>query len=270
MTEHLTNAGYWDGVWRRGALPRPLDPSDSSLNNFANVRWHQYFSEAFRRIKATSRHSQIKLIEVGCGGSIVLPYFRSQFGFCLSGLDYSPVGCDISNAIHAASGITADIRHGDMFDPPRDWIGAFDIVYSRGLVEHFWPTTMPLRALAQFCKPDGHVLTVIPNFAGLLGAVQKYASPAIYNLHVRLSADDLSAAHSECGLEVIECRYLLTLNLSVVNFSGPGARISEGLGLRLAAWPTKAMWCLHKLGLPEFPTATLSPYIVCLARKSSS
>jgi SAM-dependent methyltransferase len=270
MTEHLTDAKYWDGVWGRGASPKPLDPRDTSLDNFAKRRWHLYFQDTFRQIGAIGNRRPQKLIEVGCGGSIVLPYLGSEFGLDLAGLDYSPAGCRLSDAIHAAAKIPADIRQGDMFEPPNDFVGKFDIVYSRGLVEHFRPTEIALNALAKLCRPGGYLVTAIPNFAGFLGSIQKYVNRPIYRLHVPLSARDLRAAHIDCGLEVLDCRYLFTVNFSVVNFSGREAIISESLGLRLAAGLTKTIWLLQEYGLPEMPSKTLSPYIVCLAKKTAS
>lgn len=266
----LTDASYWDRIWHNRVVPRPMNPHDSSLNNFANARWHEYFQEVFCKVGLTPSGNNRSLLEVGCGGSILLPYFRSEFGFEVAGLDYSEVGCDLSRAIHAAANIPADIRQGDMFDPPVDWLEAFDVVYSRGLVEHFSSTAAAVRALARLCRPGGYLITEIPNMAGFLGSLQKFANRQIYERHVPLTATELAEAHSESGLLVQDCRYILTVNFSAVNFSGQDSRVPEWLGLRLAAWSTKLIWTLQKMGLPETPTRTMSPYIVCLAQKPFS
>src|SRR5438105_3266212 len=75
---------YWDDMWLTDALPKPLD-----------------FSPGIR-VKPVSRHirdfvvAHIEhlgrapaVVEVGCGGSVWLPYFRQVLGWRAAGVDYS-------------------------------------------------------------------------------------------------------------------------------------------------------------------------------------
>jgi SAM-dependent methyltransferase len=233
-TEHLTHAGYWDRVWDGHSVSRPLDPNDRTLNNFMNLELHQFFQRVFRRI-IPSNCEGIQLIELGCGGST----------------------------------IPADIRLGDMFDPPHDMIGAFDVVFSSGLVEHFSPTTDVIEVSVRFCKPGGHLITLVPNLAGALGFLQRLLNKPVYDLHVPLSLDDLVQAHRDCGLDIVDFGLIGTVNFSVLNFSGPQSRVSPRIGLRLASWTSKIVWIMRRIGMPDMPNRLFSPYIACIAKKPS-
>jgi SAM-dependent methyltransferase len=213
-----------------------------------------------------SRSSAVRLLEVGCGGSVFLPYFRSEYGFEITGLDYSEIGCEKSRAIQNAANIPADIHQGDMFEPPGGLPGAFDFVCSFGLVEHFRPTETAISALAQFCRPGGYLLTTVPNLCGILGDIQSKMNREIYDQHVPLSLEELGNAHLRAGLQVIECAPIGTLNMMVLNFSGPKSWIPEVIGLPLAAFVSRVAWALHRGGLPERPSLRLSPYLGCLSR----
>jgi hypothetical protein len=128
-------------------------------------------------------------------------------------------------------------------------------VFSLGLAEHFMPTTSIINALSAFLQPSGWLITAVPNMHGILGMLQRLANPAVYHVHVTLSPTELAAAHRASGLSVLSAQHLMTVNFSVVNFSGPGSRLPPGTGLRLASWTSKLIWTLERAGLPEFRMA---------------
>jgi len=270
MTESLTSPSYWDSIWQRKTTAKPLDPKSSALRDFGRCQWDAYFRRILSRTELLSPGSPRRLLEVGCGGSVFLPYFRKEFGFDIAGIDYSEVGCAKSRAIHSAAQTPAEIHECNMFDPPAHLRHGFDLVCSFGLVEHFRPTESAIETLAQFCRPGGYLLTTVPNLRGLPGAIQKRMNSAIYDLHVPLSAAELSACHKRCGLEVVESGPIGTLNLMALNFSGPGSRVPEMLGLACSASITRLALFLHKLGLPQRPSEFASPYLGCLARVSTT
>ncbi len=264
--EKLTTRAYWDGVWRHAKIPQPLDPHSTALKDFGRRQWDQYLRRMLGRTNLLCASYPVRLLEVGCGGSVLLPYFYKEFNFSVSGLDYSAFGCAKSRAIHEAARVPAEIYHGDMFDPPSQLQSQFDLVCSFGLIEHFRPPEEAITAISRFCRPGGYLLTTVPNLRGMLGAIQKAVNPPVYELHAPMSVTALAAAHSRSGLEVIEASPFGTINLMVVNFSGSGSRIPETLGLGLTACVSRTFWALHKLGLPERASAFTAPYLGCLAK----
>jgi 2-polyprenyl-3-methyl-5-hydroxy-6-metoxy-1,4-benzoquinol methylase len=262
----LTDVAYWDRTWSDRAIPVPLDPRAPGLNGVVQRRWHRYFADAFRRIGIAPGD---RILEAGCGGSVFLPYFAREFGLVAEGIDNSPEGCALSEAIAARATLRTAIHCDDVLSPPERLKGRYRVVYSMGLAEHFRPTTQILDALAAFLQPGGWLISVVPNMHGLVGGLQKAVDPEVYGVHVPLSPEALAQAHRDCGLAVESAEHVMTANFSVVNFSGASSRVRPNVGLRAASWASKAVWVLEKAGLPEIPNGVTSPYVAVLARKGA-
>jgi len=264
--ESLTDPDYWDRTWSARAIPEPLDPRSTGLNSTVARRWHRFFSQAFASLGVRAGD---RVLEAGCGGSVFLPYFVAEYGLEAEGLDNSPEGCELSNAIAKRSGILTPIHFGDVLHPPASLLGRYRAVFSLGLAEHFTPTTSVISALTAFLQPSGWLITVVPNMHGIVGMLQKLVDPGVYRVHVPLSPAELAEAHRSCALSVFSAQHVMTANFSVVNFSGLGSRVAPGFGLRLASWTSKLVWMLERAGLPEIPNGWTSPYVVVVAQRAS-
>ena len=260
---HLTDVAYWDRSWSGRPVPKPLDPEAAGLNGTLQRSLHKFFTEVFGKIGIERGE---RIVEAGSGGSIILPYFNSQFGLRAEGIENSSAGTGMSLAIAAKAGVDTPIHDADLFDLPPHLLQRYDIVFSYGLVEHFRPTTVILDRLNAITRPGGHLVTLIPNMRGLMGRIQKIANPDVYAIHVPLNARNLADAHRASGLEVLESGYFMTANFSAINFAG-SRRISQKYGQRLASWSSKSIWLLEQLGMPQIPNSLTSPYAFTIARK---
>lgn len=260
---------FWNGLWRSSDTPRPVDPSDKALHNWVNRQFHQLFERLFDR----SRTPGMALLEVGCGKSAWLPYFAREFAFKISGLDYSPVGCEMAKKILFVNAIPGDIVEADLFHPPAHLFGGFDVVTSFGLVEHFDDTTSCIKALSRFLKPEGLIITSIPNMVGWVGAIQKIVNRPVYDIHQLIDPAKLKEAHTNAGLDVLECAYFISSNFGVNNLAGlptntPSYFLKKVL-LGILARASMLVWWMEGIGI-KFPTNRLtSPYITCVARTSA-
>src|SRR5262249_589370 len=146
---------------------------------------------------------------------------------------------------------------------------AFDAVVSFGVVEHFVPTSRVVLALARFIRPGGVVVTIVPNMAGWLGALQKRLDRGIYELHVPLTPLSISQAHEEAGLEVLDARYVSTgeFYVGIPGENGDKAAFGAGLALNAMRFLSKVLWLAENLSCPVPSTARLSPYVGCAARR---
>lgn len=260
---HLTNVAYWDRNWANRPVPDALDPLAPGLNATLARSLHKFFSQALETIGA--KRGDL-IVEAGSGGSIILPYLSTRFGLRAEGIENSRIGSDMSRAIAAKTGVDTPIHEADLFNVPQQLLQRYDIVFSYGLVEHFQPTTLILDRLGDIARPGGHLITIVPNMRGLIGALQKLADPETYEIHVPLSANDLAQAHRDSGFDVIESGYLMTANFSVVNFAGSHWFASHA-GPRLASWASKLVWLAERFVMPELPNGLTSPYAFVLARK---
>lgn len=255
---------HWDGVWESTKMPARLDGGSKALNDYPAHAFHQYFEDVFSRLPPPPGAT---LIELGCGRSVWLPYFATTFGLNVAGLDYSQAGCDQAKSLLARDQVQGDIRCGDIFDPPADMRANYDVVASFGLVEHFSDTADCLRHCAAFAKPGGTIITTIPNMFGGNGLLTRLINRPVYDMHVPINLAMLRSAHANAGLEVIDVRYLMPINLSVVypppSWPAPFRKAINGSFFLTS----KAVWLLDRLGMPLPTTAAFSPYLACVARK---
>jgi SAM-dependent methyltransferase len=206
-------------------------------------------------------------LEIGAARSTWLPYFNREFGFQVAGIDYSEVGCTQARAILDRAGVDGTIVCADFFSPPAELLGAFDVVVSFGVAEHFRDTPAALARFAGFLKPGGLMITSVPNLTGLVGWIQKRVGRKIYDIHVPLDRDDLSLAHQRAGLNVRACGYFMSANFSVLNFADWPRGLAYTLAVKLESALTMLVWALELRGLKIRPNKLTSPYVVCLATK---
>src|SRR5438105_4281957 len=160
---------YWDLSWQSETqLPETFEPAVGGARGVFRRQFHAFFVERLAPIAPPGA----SLIEVGCGRSQLLPYFAKQFGLQVTGLDYSAVGCEKARRMLERDGVDGEIICANLWDRRTPTARQYDVVFSFGPVEHFDDTSRVIDALAQYARPGGVVLTLIPNMRGAVGAVQ--------------------------------------------------------------------------------------------------
>lgn len=256
----------WDKMWAaKDALPKAIKPTSPGLRNYVNRHFHRYFVNAFARYNTTGR----SLLEIGCARSAWLPYFAKEFGFVVTGLDYSELGCEQAEQILAREGVPGRVVHADLFSPPHDLLAGFDVVVTFGVVEHFPDTLGCVRAIAQYLKPRGLLITNIPNEAGLVGWLQCKADKDFYDAHVPLDRDQLRLAHATAGLSVVSCDYFFFAHFGVVNLDSwkRNRPMVYQLAYHLNLAVSATAWLVEPYVAFLRPNAFTSPYIMCLATR---
>jgi len=267
MKNDKAGKAYWDEVWTGDTLPLPVDPGQTNLDNYVNVRFHEFFSKTFSRVDP--RHKL--LLEVGCANSSWLPYFSQQFGFKIFGLDYSEIGCEESRKILLNAGVQGDVVCADFFSPPASLMGAFDVVVTFGVVEHFADTQSCIDALSRFLKPGGLLVTIIPNMVGLIGRLEKIINRPVYDIHVPLDPGNLADMHGLSKLDVLQCDYFLSTHFGVLNLNGLDPTSLDwkikNKFLKALLHLSKLIWLYEGAFDQLKPNRLFSPYINCLAQK---
>lgn len=254
---------HWDESWARTNLPPAIDPRGRGLNHRVDRELHAYLQGIF----GMARRPDCRILEIGCGNSVLLPYIAREFGFEPSGLDYSELGCRRAEESLAREQIGGTIHCEDFFAPSKQLLSRFDFVISWGVAEHFAPTERCLSAFSEFLKPGGTLVTIIPNMTGLIGALVKAADRAVYDIHVPLDLEMLACAHAAAGLDVVRAEYLMLFNLNVVNLEGRADRLWYRPAVRLRSWISKTVWIVEPLVPFVRPNRITSPYVACVATK---
>lgn len=261
---HKAERAHWERVWCESNLPSGANPEVGGIRNLFVRRMDELFRGIF-----TERVEGQRMLELGCGASVWLPYFAKRFGFRVSGIDYSQTGCRLAEEILNKEDVDGRIYQSDFFNPPDCLLECFDVVYSAGVVEHFDPTEACIAAFAKYLAPGGLMITTVPNMTGAGGWLQRTFNRQVYDIHVPLSREALKAAHEAAGLRVERCSYFLSSGC-VVSTSGlmPGIlttakqQVIDSLR-RLAA---VTWWVEDKVvRIPE--TRFLAPFVICVARK---
>lgn len=104
-------------------------------------------------------------------------------GAHVAGVEYAPRSFAETVRLFEHARQSADLRHEDIFDTS---FGAeFDVVYSFGLVEHFFGDALRILVRKHFelLKRDGTAIIVIPDFKRFYGRVLKWINRPNYDTH---------------------------------------------------------------------------------------
>jgi SAM-dependent methyltransferase len=264
---------YWNQSWSASELPDLVDPRAPGLDNFVQRRFHALFEALLARQETRGK----RLIEFGCARSTWLPYFAAEFGFDVSGIDYSQAGCEQARAILRRANLPGQVTRADFFTPPVELEARFDFGVSFGVAEHFQDTAACITAFSRFLRTGGRLLTVVPNMAGAGGLLQKLLSRAVFDIHVPLDAPLLIAAHERAGFEVERGGYFLSTHFGVCNLNGVPEntwmwrfkRLTLTLLTRLSMVAWLAEERLGSLAGTPLPwiQRIFSPYVYCWAVK---
>ena len=258
---------YWTTVWKERPLPPELDIHSRSVNRYPEKALHKMFVEIFQGdMKGKT------LLEIGCGSSVFLSYFKKTFGFNISGIDYSETGCEASKAILKREGLEGEIVFGDAFNPPEHLLNRFDVVCSFGVVEHFDDTADTLMRFAKFVKPGGILLTFVPNFVGATGYLHKILNRPVYDIHVPISREFLGESLKKAGLEVFFNKYFLALSFLITLQGKNGERIPyffmKKVVVKTIRNASKIVWLIESV-LGTIPAGRIfSAGVLAAARKN--
>jgi 2-polyprenyl-3-methyl-5-hydroxy-6-metoxy-1,4-benzoquinol methylase len=235
-----TSAAYWDGFWRRRRLTGLATRTS-------------YFHRRLIALLSTHVTPGASVLEVGCGGSVWLPALARGGADCW-GIDYSRPGLDLLARTLERQCARATLVAGDFFDASALPAHRFDLVYSVGLVEHFSPPDMLLGRIAEVLAPGGTVITVIPNFTGVWGRLQRRIDRPVYDTHVVYAPAELDQVHADAGFQAVQpAAFFGGFAPLVVNAGRTLGRLPRPLGFVITgtAWAMQqaVAWSTHVLPL---------------------
>lgn len=260
---------YWDEAWRHTPLPKAVNPKGYGISNYITRRFHEYFIQTFKHIDTKGK----RFLEIGCAKSVWLPYFAKEFGFQVSGIDYSEVGCVKAKEILEKENVAGEIICADLFSPPLNLLGAYDVVVSFGVVEHFEDTCAVIAALAKYVKNNGIIITNIPNMVGHIGLVQKKINRPVYDIHQQIDCLDLARAHECAGMGILKCDYFISTSYGICNLIGLPENTASWFIKKIAlAGLTRLsylVWYIEEKTTQLKANRYFAPYINCVAKKIS-
>lgn len=211
MSLNLTTREYWQKAHADIAWPRLVD-------SYADRETYRVFLPLMRQKDGGS------ILELGCGDSYWLPFWRNTYSMEIAGLDY--VSSRVEAARRNIAAVTffsrkvqPDLRCADIKDLQTDWLGRFDVVYSRGVMEHFSDPVPNLKTCSQYLAKDGLFVTTVPHLKGMWGRLDKALARFKEWPYQRWDLTDLKQIHEKAGLTVVSASYFRLLDPSILNFS---------------------------------------------------
>ena len=206
----------WEGIYDAG-------PRVSSHVSPDTECWTYELVRVFRKYLPSTGG---RLIEMGCGGSRYLPWIAREMHYAVEGVDYTIAGCQSARNNLDAAGVQGQIHCEDFLALPDRFDGAFDVVTSYGVVEHFANPGDVLRAFARCLRPGGILVTSVPNMLGLPGHLLKRIDRTLFETHHLFDLDALRGFHSNAELDILHGRYCEWLELfPLLHLARPGGLI---------------------------------------------
>ena len=230
MKERLSEPKFWENGYKKRKGP--------GICQIRKYRAHYELDRIFKTLLRPDKSK--KLLELGAGGSIWLPYFAMEFGYEVYGIDYSKKGCEIAERNLNLAQVKGHILCDDFFYAKEQWKDFFDVIISFGVVEHFNDPIEIIYLIKDLLRGNGIAITLVPNTTGLMFQLQKLIDKDVYNTHKVFSLEELSNYHKEAGMQIILERYLQFMDLGLLNYQN----IFKG---RFHKWVAR---CITGINLP--------------------
>ena len=234
-----------------------------------NPRWRLAHFELDRVFKKLlPRQVGLRLLEIGCGSSVWLPYFHREFGYEVFGIDYTRTGVEQARVNLSRAGCEGSLVQADFFDMEHGLRNQFDLVVSFGVIEHFDDPGAVIRHFGACLRPNGILITYIPNIPGIMGPILRFVDRAFYETHKSISQAELNQYHQEAGLDVSFSSYIQLLDMNILHVAKLGPQLARLAHGAFAALDLPVLFACRLLDR-TLPSATLSSATLVLARKMS-
>ncbi len=165
-------------------------------------------------LRQAGRTKGCRTLEVGGGGSRILPYLGRKFGFQVIGSDFSWRGCVLLKANLSLQGVNGGVVCEDLIQSSLA-TESFDLVYSQGLIEHFDDILPAIMEHVRLLKEDGRLVLVVPNLQGVQGQIFAKLAPPLWQAHHVFGPSELGATLTRLGLQDIQTGYLGSFNILI-------------------------------------------------------
>jgi SAM-dependent methyltransferase len=242
----LTRREHWDSVHaadeRGSSVPAPAAPERwprRALKRLFGARLRDYMSSYDDHQLWTGIYPHhvpppgAAVVEIGSAPGEHLVRLSETFGLVPFGIEYSPSGIAANRAVFAARGldprnvIETDFFSEECLEAHRE---RFDMVISRGFIEHFVSPAEVVDRHLELLKPGGLLVVTIPNLRGVNLALTRFFHRELipmHNLEI-MSKPAFARLFDPAKVRPLTCRYFGTFNFYLFNV-GKGSRLAPVL-----------------------------------------
>ena len=196
-TGSLTEKAHWDSKYEPSAISAASQRTPSRLKRL--IKWmlgarvlelmrdyRDYLLWDVVYAEHMPRAGQNRVLEVGSAPGIHLVELRDAYALEPYGVEYSTPGVALNRRIFAERGIDPNnVIHADFLSPTfqERYAGFFQVVVSRGVIEHFANVKDAVEKHVNLLAPGGILFVSIPNLRGLNYALTWFFHKELIPLH---------------------------------------------------------------------------------------
>ncbi len=229
--DRLTKKDYWNAVYlyepKTQTRPGLKTPMQLDLKGWLKRKlgdyWHDY-SDYLEWNSLYPTHlpktQGLKIIEIGSAPGTNLVRLNKTFGYEPYGVEYAEAGADLNRSVFAQNGLNPNhIIRADAFSEEflTRYEGHFDLVVSRGFIEHFTEMEKVIDAHLRLLKPGGKLIVTIPRLTGAPNLLFRIFNPELlpmHNLNI-MSRKTFGSLFQRPELTEQVCAYYGTFKVSV-------------------------------------------------------
>ncbi|MBT8633209.1 class I SAM-dependent methyltransferase [Polynucleobacter paneuropaeus] len=213
-----------------------------------------------------------RAIEIGSAPGKFMTKLADHFGVIPYGIEYTSVGAAANRVTFLDHGYDPEgVIEADVLSPvfQAKYKGIFDIVISRGFIEHFSDPQDVLDAHMSLLKPGGVLLVMIPNLRGIYWIWTRIFNELqlpLHNLDI-MKMGNFRALFSPFKLRRLHIQYIGTFSFWLFTAKDPSLLMRKILrGLILLQRVLNVCFRLF-FGRRGFETAWLSPNLLFIGKK---
>jgi SAM-dependent methyltransferase len=285
--DRLTEKNYWNSVYEKetGIFEEP--PSSQPTNGSGWKAWlKRYLGEYWRDYseylewdviydKYFPKQGGLKIIELGSAPGLNLIRLHRTFSYEPFGVEYTDAGAKINRTVFQKNGIDPNnVIQADVFSEEflTMYNGNFDLVISRGFIEHFTEMDKVIDVHLTLLKENGLLMISIPRVRAVPWLLFKIFNPTSIPLHnlTIMNKQPFRALFQHKALQELYCRYHGTLKVQVCSeLTATGAKLSL-LHLMMDIQSILYMFFRLVLGKRGFETYLFSPFLMYIGKKKST
>jgi 2-polyprenyl-3-methyl-5-hydroxy-6-metoxy-1,4-benzoquinol methylase len=280
----LTEKTHWDGV-HLGESQRMSRTRESARASAVNTFKRLLGPKVIQRIsgyddyllwdvvlpKYVPRMNGAKALEIGSAPGEYIVQFSKNHGCEPHGLEYSEIGVEVNRRVFDKHGFNPDnVIHADFFSDEfaNRYNGQFDVVVSKGFIEHFEDVPAVIDRHTNLLKPGGYLIVTVPNLRGgnkiLAQLLDETAIPR-HNLKI-MTKDAYTALFQRKDLQQLFCGYYGTFSFYLFT-AGNHALQRRILKAAYKVQPALNVLFRTMLGNKGAEGPAFSPFLMYIGRK---
>ena len=282
----LTEKAHWDGV-HLGEIVRFAPPGASIRTKAAGAVKRVLGKNVLQRMTAyddyllwdvilprfVPRMVGAKAVEVGSAPGDYIVRFSRNHGCVPHGIEYSDVGVEVNRRVFRESGFNPEnVIHADVFSEEfgNRYKEQFDVVVSKGFIEHFEDVPAVIDRHANLLKPGGYLIVTVPNLRCVNKTLaQLFDETAIprHNLKI-MQRKVYRTLFKREDLQELFCDYYGTFSFYLFT-SGKRTLAKRMLKAAMRFQPLLNLTFRTMLGPRGVESELLSPFLMYIGKKNS-